>query len=91
MIPAIVSASMTNCKYVHNGALSFEPSCPCLPQAPAAPLRLEDTGLSREDEGRILGSQANLWTEYISDEGTAEYMLLPRLCAMAEALWCAEG
>ena len=31
--------------------------------------------------------QANLWTEYISDELTVEYMLLPRLCALAETLW----
>jgi hexosaminidase len=31
--------------------------------------------------------QANLWTEFISDEATAEYMLLPRLCALAECVW----
>ena len=31
--------------------------------------------------------QANLWTEYISNEDTVEYMLFPRLCAMSEALW----
>jgi hexosaminidase len=31
--------------------------------------------------------QANLWTEYIKDEATVEYMLLPRLCALAEAGW----
>ena len=39
------------------------------------------------DRRRILGGQANLWTEYVPDAATAEYMLLPRLCAMAEALW----
>ena len=31
--------------------------------------------------------QANLWTEYVATERVAEYMLLPRMCAMAEALW----
>lgn len=31
--------------------------------------------------------QANLWTEYIADEETVEYMLLPRLAALAEAVW----
>ncbi len=31
--------------------------------------------------------QANLWTEYVADEATAEYMLMPRLAAMAEVLW----
>lgn len=35
----------------------------------------------------ILGGQANLWAEYIFDYHHAEYMLLPRLCAMAECLW----
>jgi hexosaminidase len=35
----------------------------------------------------VLGGQANLWTEYVPDQDTAEYMLLPRLLAMAEALW----
>jgi hexosaminidase len=35
----------------------------------------------------ILGAQANLWTEYITDEKKAEYMIFPRICAMAEILW----
>jgi hypothetical protein len=45
-------------------------------------------GVLTEDEAaHILGSQANLWTEYVADEATAEYMLLPRLAALAEAVW----
>jgi hypothetical protein len=36
---------------------------------------------------RRVALQANLWTEFISDEITAEYMLLPRLCALAECVW----
>jgi len=35
----------------------------------------------------ILGSQANLWTEYIPTQEHAEYMFFPRLCALAENLW----
>ena len=35
----------------------------------------------------ILGGQANLWTEQIPTLKHAEYMLLPRLCALSEALW----
>ena len=31
--------------------------------------------------------QGNLWTEFIADEITAEYMLIPRLCALSECLW----
>lgn len=43
--------------------------------------------LSDAEAAHILGSQANLWTEYVADEATAEYMLLPRLAALAEAVW----
>ncbi len=35
----------------------------------------------------MVGAQANVWTEYISDEATVEYMLLPRLAALAETVW----
>ncbi|WP_026063166.1 family 20 glycosylhydrolase [Pedobacter arcticus] len=35
----------------------------------------------------ILGVQANLWTEYITTPAHAEYMLLPRLFALAETAW----
>ena len=36
----------------------------------------------------ILGSQVNLWTEYISENAHLEYMLLPRMLAAAEVQWC---
>ena len=39
----------------------------------------------------ILGVQANLWTEYISTPSHLEYMLLPRLLALAEVQWCPDG
>jgi hexosaminidase len=35
----------------------------------------------------ILGAQANIWTEYISTPGHAEYMIFPRLAALAEVVW----
>jgi hexosaminidase len=35
----------------------------------------------------ILGGQANLWTEYITNERKVEYMIFPRLSALAEVLW----
>jgi hexosaminidase len=38
-------------------------------------------------EGRILGAQANLWTEYVPDTDAAEYMTFPRLAAFAEGVW----
>ncbi len=39
----------------------------------------------------ILGAQANLWTEYIATEAHAEYMLFPRLLALAEVDWTPRG
>lgn len=39
----------------------------------------------------ILGGQANLWTEYISNPSKAEYMLFPRLTALSEVLWSQKG
>lgn len=38
-------------------------------------------------QSHILGGQANLWTEYIASLPHAEYMLFPRLCALAEVVW----
>jgi hexosaminidase len=35
----------------------------------------------------VLGAQANLWTEYIPNLARVEYMMFPRLCALAEVVW----
>lgn len=48
-------------------------------------------GLSEVQQRHILGGQANLWSEYINTPEHLEYMLLPRLCAMAEVLWTPVG
>ena len=40
-----------------------------------------------EVQKHILGVQANLWTEYIDNENFAEYMVLPRMSALAEVQW----
>lgn len=45
-------------------------------------------GMAPGTEDRILGVQANLWTEYILSDKHLEYMLLPRLCALSEVQWC---
>ena len=39
------------------------------------------------DAAHILGIQANLWCEYIPTPEHAEYMLYPRLFAIAESAW----
>jgi hexosaminidase len=35
----------------------------------------------------VLGAQGNVWTEYMPDANHVEYMVFPRLCALAEVLW----
>lgn len=34
-----------------------------------------------------LGVQANFWTEWVEDASTVEYLMFPRLAAVAEAAW----
>lgn len=43
--------------------------------------------LTTEEAKRVLGAQANLWTEYISTAEHVKYMILPRMLALAEVLW----
>ncbi|HEY0246610.1 MAG TPA: family 20 glycosylhydrolase [Mucilaginibacter sp.] len=43
--------------------------------------------LTEEQQKYIIGVQGNLWTEYIPTENKVEYMLLPRLLALAEVGW----
>ncbi|MFK8274903.1 family 20 glycosylhydrolase [Capnocytophaga cynodegmi] len=43
--------------------------------------------LTQEQQRQILGSQANLWAEYIPNEKHSEYMIFPRLLALAEIVW----
>jgi hexosaminidase len=44
-------------------------------------------GLSAEEAARILGGQANLWTELMYFGSQVEYMAFPRLCALSEVFW----
>ncbi len=43
--------------------------------------------LTTEEAKHILGAQANLWTEYIPTQEHAEYMVFPRISAIAEVVW----
>lgn len=49
--------------------------------------RLVPKKLTEEQEALILGIQGQLWTEYIPDAASLQYMALPRLCALAERAW----
>jgi len=65
---------------------------------PEAPTTLEDVfrfeplpeelrGEPQDGDGRVLGAQANLWTEYVPNTEAAEYMIFPRLLAFTEVAW----
>lgn len=43
--------------------------------------------MSKEEASYVLGGQANLWAEYIPTEEHSQYMLYPRLAALAETVW----
>ncbi len=43
--------------------------------------------LSSEEAKHVLGSQGNVWTEWMPTTDQVEYMVLPRLCAMSEVGW----
>jgi|GEM_PF-64768 len=43
--------------------------------------------LSKQEQDYILGVQANVWTEWIATPAKLEYMILPRMLALAEVAW----
>lgn len=45
--------------------------------------------LTPEQRRRIIGLQANCWSESIADGRKLEYQTVPRICALAEVAWCA--
>ena len=49
------------------------------------------SGLTADEARMIMGAQANLWTEYVSEPGHADYMTYPRLSALAELCWTSPG
>lgn len=43
-----------------------------------------------EEAARVLGTQAQLWTEYVRTPDRVEYLTYPRLCALADRAWAGE-
>ena len=52
---------------------------------------LEKENLSPALQKNILGTQANLWAEHVSSTEHSEYMLFPRLLALAEISWTSDN
>jgi hexosaminidase len=65
------------------------------PVAIGGPVRIEDVaafspvpaGWPEEARSHLIGTQFQLWTEYIPDGRALEYMTFPRGCALAEVAW----
>lgn len=47
--------------------------------------------MTPEEQRRLLGVQANLWAEWIPTDEHYEYMMWPRLLALAEVAWSQPG
>jgi len=52
---------------------------------------LEKENLSPALQKNILGTQANLWAEHVGNTEHSEYMLFPRLLALAEISWTTDN
>ena len=46
--------------------------------------------LSTDQAKYVLGSQGNVWTEYMGYPSKVEYMIFPRMSALSEVLWTAK-
>lgn len=49
--------------------------------------RLISPGLPAPLQSHVLGAEGVLWTEWIGSLPHVEYMIFPRLCALAEVVW----
>ncbi len=47
--------------------------------------------IAKKPTDHVLGAQANLWREYIPTTDYVYYMVLPRMAALAEVVWCEMG
>jgi len=47
--------------------------------------------LSSDKHRFVLGSQGNVWTEYLETPEEVEFFILPRMSALAEVLWSERG
>jgi hexosaminidase len=68
------------------GQLGVSPLKSVYAMNPSAGITADGTA---PDGTLILGGQANLWSEPGYAGKIAEYMIFPRICALAEALWSA--
>ncbi|MFJ4841382.1 beta-N-acetylhexosaminidase [Streptomyces sp. NPDC088746] len=74
-------------------AQSTDPDEPTAQRGDPVPLYAVHTnepvppGWGPDDASRVLGTQAQLWTEYVTTPDRIEYLTYPRLCALADRAW----
>ena len=75
--------------YLQSKEAQFEPSR-CggfIPVEKVYSLEPAPESFSADAKKHILGTQANIWSEYLLTEGLVEYQALPRMSALAEVQW----
>ena len=87
----VVMAPTTHCYFDYQQVkdVLFEPSR-CggyIPIEKVYSLDPAPDSLSAAAKKHILGVQANLWSEYMTNERIVEYQALPRMSALAEVQW----
>jgi hexosaminidase len=88
-VDVIMSPSEFSYFNYYQGDHDKEPLAQCcsLPIEKVYQLSAFIDGLSRAEQLRIIGIQANVWTEYIKNQAQLEYMLMPRMMALSEVAW----
>ena len=86
---AVVMCPMSHCYFDHYQSLDGEPKAigGHTPLEKVCGFEPVPAGLPADLSQQIVGAQGNVWTEYMPDERHVEYMVFPRLCALAEVLW----
>jgi hexosaminidase len=88
-VDVIMSPSEFSYFNYYQGDHDKEPLAQCcsLPIEKVYQLGAYIDGLSSTEHYKILGIQANVWTEYIKNQAHLEYMLMPRMMALSEVAW----
>ncbi len=91
----VVMTPMRNCYFDHYQSTNHDTEPRAiggyLPLSQVYALEPVPAGLPSEFQSHILGAQGNVWTEYIPNLQHVEYMIFPRLSALAEVTWSARA
>lgn len=50
-----------------------------------------DSSLTPQEAKYIIGAEGCAWSEYMENEAKVEYMVFPRMSALAEVVWSSKG